>query len=117
VSRSHPCGGDAVYLGKRVGARRLVWRAPSRHERIITDLSWSKRRDALAFATSNRTGWIKLVVVLVGGDLDGHTMTWPLPRRTSRPARPTVTWLGQRRVAFGRSELRPEVVASWSVRQ
>jgi len=85
--------------------------------KIITEISWSKRRDALAFATTNRSGAIKLVVVLIGGELDGHVMTWPIPPRDRARARPTVTWLGRRRVAFGRSELRPEVVASWSVRQ
>jgi hypothetical protein len=117
IGRYRPTGADAVYLGRRVGSRRLVWRSPSRHERIITRVRWSKRRDALAFATANRKGWVKLVVVLVGGDLDGHTMTWPVPRRAHKASHPTVTWLGRRRVAFGRTEVRPDVVASWSVRQ
>ncbi len=117
VAGAHPSGTDAVYLGERVGKRRLVWRAPSRHVRIITEVAWSKRRDALAFAITNRLGAIRLVVVLIGGDLDGHVMSWPIPSRDRARAHPTVTWLGSRRVAFGRSELRPEVVASWSVRQ
>jgi len=117
VASAHPTGGDAVYLGRRSGMRRLIWRAPSRHERVITEVTWSKHHDGLAFATKNRRGAINLVVVLIGGDLDGHTMSWPIPRRSIERTRPTVTWLGTQRVAFGHSEVRPDVVASWSVRQ
>jgi hypothetical protein len=112
VARAHPTGGDAVYAG-----RRLLWRGHSKREQVVSKIRWSRTRDALAFATTDRLGVLKLVVVLVGGDTDGHVMTWPIPVSSAPSATPTVTWLGQRRVAFGRSQVRPDVVASWRVRQ
>ena len=124
-AEAHPAGGDAVYLARasrrRSGTARrmLVWRS-SEHERIVTDLRWSRQRDALAFATRNRRGAMTLVVVLIDGFPGGHVMTWPIPEPrhpTSLPVEPTVSWLGRGRVGFGRSEVSPDVVASWQVRQ
>ena len=112
VARAHPAGGDAVYV-----SRRLLWRGDSKREQVVSDIRWSRSRDAVAFATTDRLGVLKLVVVLVGGNTDGHVMSWPIPVASTPSATPTVTWLGRRRVAFGRSEVRPDVVASWRVRQ
>ncbi len=137
VARAHPGGGEAVYLMaqgraarrprqvvRRAGRRgrergTILWRS-SEHEHIVTDLRWSRRRDALAFATRDGRGAMTLVVVLVGGAPDGHVMKWPIPtptRASSGPSTPTVTWLGRDRVGFGRSRVRPDVVASWRVLQ
>ena len=137
VARAHPGGGEAVYLLSEGKAKRrrgrflgpagrrghqratVLWRS-SEHEHIVTDLRWSRRRDALAFATRDHRGAMTLVVVLVGGTPDGHVMKWPIPavrRASSVPSTPTVTWLGRDRVGFGRTELRPDVVASWRVLQ
>jgi hypothetical protein len=103
---------DAVHVGKR-----RVWVGAS-GERVISRASWNQRRDAVAFAIRADTGTTSLVVVLVGGDADRHTMRWavPAPARPVRRASPTITWMGRRRVAYGPSELRPTVVASWQVR-
>jgi hypothetical protein len=131
---AHPAGGDAVYLARPAAtggapratarprggrrARQLLWRS-SDDERIVTEVRWSRQRDALAFATRDRRGAMTLVVVLVGVP-GGHVMTWPIPsplHPTSIAEAPSVTWLGRERVAFGRSEARPDVVASWRVRK
>lgn len=104
-------GSSAVYYG---GQR--VWRARRRGERVITNVLSSTRRGAVAFATRSRRGRVTLVVVLVAPDVRGHVMTWPIPRRTRRRGRPTVMWLGTRKVGFGYSAVRPAVVASWRVR-
>ncbi len=101
---------DAVF-----GAGKRLWRGEP-GERVISAAVWSKTRDAVAFATRARNGAVTLVVVLVGGDSHGHTMRWPIPPRAESRGSASVTWLGRRRVAFGRSTLRPTVVASWRVR-
>jgi hypothetical protein len=103
---------DAVYVGGR-----KMW-AGERGERVVSKVRWSKRRDAVAFAVRGRVGGDQLVVVLVGGEVEGHTMRWavPDPSRKRGPRRPTVTWMGKARVAYGADEVRPTVVASWTVR-
>ncbi len=103
---------DAVYVDDH-----RVW-SGDRGERVISDIELSKRRDAVAFAARTRTGIVTLVVVLVGGDTDGHTMRFPVPGRARRARRgsPTVTWIGKRRVGYGPSELVPTMVASWKLR-
>lgn len=104
---------DAVYIGD---AR--VW-SGDRGERVISTIKLSKRRDAVAFAARTRTGAVSLVVVLVGGDANGHTMRFPVPGKARRPhhnGSPTVTWMGKHRVAYGPGELVPTMVASWKLR-
>jgi hypothetical protein len=101
----------AIYIG-----RRLVWRASNRHVRVVSRVRWSRSRHALAFVTRNRRGAVTLEVVLMRGHTRGHNMSWPIPARLSRFRRaPSVTWLNERRVAFGRSAIRPDLVASWRV--
>lgn len=102
---------DAVHDG-----RRRVWQGAER-ERVISPVAWSKRRDAVAFVTRSRSGTVALVVVLVGGAADGHTMRWPIPSTAQRDlSRPRATWLSATRVAFAPDAVRPTVVASWTVR-
>ena len=104
---------NAVYVG-----RRAIWRGRSTRQRVISNVRWSRSRDAVAFAARGRFGAATLVVVLVGGGVDGHVMRFPVPARARpRAGRTSVMWLGRRRVGLGRSPVQPDMVASWRVRQ
>src|SRR5688572_12912805 len=106
--RPGPLGDDTVYLD----GRRL-WRAGS-GERVVAAPLRSSADDAIAFATRDRLGRLELVVVLIGGELHGHTMRWRLPAAAVAPGRPpALTWLGPQRIAVGPSLLQPALVASW----
>jgi len=102
---------------------RRLWTG-ERGERVVSAVRSSERGDAVAFVVRRASGTDHLVVVLVGGDADKHVMRWPIPssaggefaRVRGRENRPTVTWMGRQRVAYGPTELRPTVVASWTVR-
>jgi hypothetical protein len=103
---------DAVHVGQR-----RVWSGQG-GERVISAVATSRKGDAVAFATRGAEGAVALVVVLVGGDVDGHTMRFPVPSgaRPTRRGKPTVTWMGKTRVAYGPAELAPTVIASWRLR-
>lgn len=102
-------GKASVYVG-----RKAVWRAKSRHTKIITAVRWSRSRDAVAFATRTRRGAVTVKVVLLRGHARGHALSWPVPHRLGNVRkRASVTWIGKRKVAFGRSAVRPDLVASW----
>jgi hypothetical protein len=95
---------------------RVIWCAESRAVQVIAEPVVARRRDAVAFAVSGERGARELVVVLLGGEVDGHTMTWAVPQAAGRrQSEPTVMWLGRRRVGFGESPVRPAVVASWTL--
>jgi hypothetical protein len=100
----------------RVDGKR-VWRADGSGVKVVSSLVWSRRDDALAFATCNQSGRVALIVVLIGGDTHGHVMRWPIPAGAlSCRGGASIAWLGPRRVAVGPSLLVPSVVASWRVR-
>lgn len=110
----HDARADGVYAGDR---RLWVGR---RGERVVSDVRWSRQRDAVAFVTWGSVGGAQLVVVVVRGPGRGQALRWWIPVRGSwsrRPARrATVTWLGRSRVAYAPGGLRPTLVASWTVR-
>jgi hypothetical protein len=96
---------------------RVVWCAPRADMAVVTRVVWSRTRHAIAFATESRRGELTLEVVLIGGPADLHSVSWEIPERVQRMrggGDPSVTWLGPRRVAFGYSEVRPAMVASWT---
>jgi hypothetical protein len=96
---------------------RVVWCAPSSDVRVVTRVVWSRTRHAIAFATETRRGDITLEVVLLGGPADLHSVSWAIPERVRQMGdrgQPAVSWLGPKRVAFGYSEVRPAMVASWT---
>lgn len=97
----------------RVG-ERVLWRAPSPGTRVVSDVVWSRAGDAVAFATRDRAGRTRLVVVMVGGDVHGQTVTWPVPAAAIKVSRPAVSWLDARRVLLGASDLQPALIASWT---
>jgi hypothetical protein len=103
-------GAASVRLGARV-----VWRASSPRTRVASDVVWSRAGDAVAFATRDAAGHMKLLVVMVGGDLHGQVVSFAIPSRAGTPRRPVVTWLDSQRVLVGESELEPALVASWKV--
>lgn len=118
-----PLRGQAVAQLVRVGASsvhvagRRVWRPRSPGERIITGVVKSRSGAAVAFATRCARGEVTLFVVLLGPEVHGHVMTWPIPARARRAGKANVMWLGERRVGFGYSPVRPAVVASWRLRR
>lgn len=110
VVSTGPRGDASVRLGARV-----LWRAPSPSTRVASDVVWSRARDAVAFATRDGAGRMKLLVVMVGGDLHGQVVSFGIPPRPDAARRPVVTWLDGQRVLVGSSELEPTLVASWKV--
>ena len=109
-ARRCPAGVDEVSA-----ERRVVWCAPSRDVRVASRVVWSDSRHAIAFATESRVGALTLEVVLVAGR-ELHNVSWELPdvRRSPRRGAPVITWLGPQRLAFGFSEIRPALVASFT---
>jgi hypothetical protein len=101
-------------LSLRVGERQ-VWRGSGAGTRVVSDVVWSRAGDAVAFATRDRAGRTRLVVVMVGGDAHGQSVSWSVPPRALTASRPVVVWLGARRLVLGASELQPAVVASWTM--
>jgi hypothetical protein len=110
VITAGPRGDASVQIG-----RRVLWRSQSAGTRVVSDVVWSRAGDAVAFATRERAGRTRLVVVMVGGDAHGETVSWPVPARAITVRRPVIVWLDARRVTLGASELQPALVASWSV--
>lgn len=110
VVAAGPRGDASVEVGGRV-----LWRSPRAGTRVVSDLVWSRARDAVAFATRDRAGSTRLVVVMVGGDVHGQAVSWAVPARALRASRPVIVWLDARRVVLGASELQPAVVASWTM--
>jgi hypothetical protein len=98
----------------RVG-ERVLWRASNPSTRVVSDVVWSRAGDAVAFATRDRVGHMRLVVVMVGGDAHGQAVSWAVPPRAINVSRPSVIWLDARRVSLGASELQPTLVASWTI--
>jgi hypothetical protein len=99
--------GDAVRANGH-----LVWCGKKR----ISEVVWSKSRHAVAFASRSR-GRVSLHVAFVGGMGTGTVLTWPAAIELRRGQRPEVTWLGHNRVGMGRTIVRPQLVASWKLRQ
>ena len=95
----------------RVG-ERVVWCGSRR----VSEVVWSRSRQAVAFATRDRRG-LALHVAFVGGLGAGTLLTWPATLELSKGQRPEVTWLSHNRVAMGRTIVRPQLVASWNLRQ
>jgi hypothetical protein len=110
VVSAGPRGDATVRVGERV-----LWRGPSPGTRVVSDVVWSRTGDAVAFATRDREGRARLVVVMVGGDAHGQSVSWAVPARALTVSRPVVVWLDARRVMLGASELQPALVASWTV--
>lgn len=109
VVAAGPRGDASVRVGESV-----LWRAPGKGTRVVSDVVWSRAGDAVAFATRDRAGRTRLVVVMVGGDVHGQAVTWTVPPRAINVRRPAVIWLGARRVVLGASELQPALIASWT---
>jgi hypothetical protein len=109
VVAAGPRGDASVWIGERV-----LWRDPYPGTRVVSDLVWSRAGDAVAFATRDRAGRTRLVVVMVGGDVHGQAVTWAVPPRAMNVRRPSVIWLGARRVVLGASQLQPALIASWT---
>ena len=110
VVSAGPRGDASVRLNGRV-----LWRASSPRTKVASDVVWSRARDAVAFATRDAAGHMKLLVVMVGGDLHGQVVSFAVPARADSLRRPVVTWLDGQRVLVGASELEPSLVASWKV--
>ena len=96
--------GGVVYVD---GVER--WRGKS----LTSGLVWSGHHDALAFAGHDKSGDPRLVVLIVDDDLEPAAFSWVVPPK-ARPAR-AVTWLGERRVGAGPSELHPAMVAEYTL--
>lgn len=109
VVAAGPRGDASVRVGERV-----LWRAPSPGTRVVSDVVWSRTGDAVAFATRVRGGRTRLVVVMVGGDAHGQSVTWTVPPHAINVPRPAVIWVDARRVVLGASALEPSLIASWS---
>ena len=110
VVSTGPSGDPSIRLGARV-----LWRASSRRTQVASDVVWSRAGDAVAFATRDGAGRMRLVVVMVGGDLHGQVVSFAIPARPDAARRPHVIWLADQRVLVGASELEPTLVASWKV--
>ncbi len=80
---------------------------------VTSGLAWSVRHDAVAFAARDAGGRARLIVLIVDDDLEPASFSWPVPA-AALPAR-AVTWLGEGRVGAGPSELRPKMVAEYSL--
>lgn len=110
VVSTAPGGAASVRLGARV-----LWRGSSPRTKVASDVVWSRAGDAVAFATRDAGGRMKLLVVMVGGDLHGQVVSFAIPAHADAARRPVVTWLDGQRVLVGASELEPALVASWKV--
>ena len=110
VVAAGPRGDASVRIGEQV-----LWRASNPGTRVVSDVVWSRAGDAVAFATRDRAGHLRLVVVMVGGDVHGQAVTWAVPPRAITVRRPAVIWLDARRVVLGASELKPALIASWNI--
>jgi len=89
---------------------RIAWCADSRRVSVVTEVTQSDAGNGLGRG-------MELIVVLLGGVADLYTMTWMLPDPRGSAPEPTVTWLGKERVGFGYSPVRPDVIASWKLRE
>jgi hypothetical protein len=106
--------GPSGDVSLRVG-ERLLWRGSSAGTQVVSDVVWSRAGDAVAFATRDRAGRTRLVVVMVAGDAHGQSVSWAVPTRVLTASRPVVVWLDARRLLLGASALQPALVASWTM--
>jgi len=104
--RPRAAGGDEVWVDDA-----LVWPKDGEREVIVTCAPrWSRTSHGIALlARENAT--IRLVVVLVHGDIAGEVFEWELPA-AALPAK-VVTWIDANRVSVGEREMEPKLVASW----
>ncbi len=104
--RPRAAGGDGVWVDDV-----LVWPKDGEREAIVTCAPrWSRTSHGIALlARENAT--IRLVVVLVHGDIAGEVLEWEVPA-AALPAK-VVTWIDANRVSVGEREMEPKLVASW----
>lgn len=96
---------------------RTAWCAESRRVSIVSGIMESDRAGAIAFAIQTPGEGTTLIVVLLGDESNLVTMTWAVPKPRGKRVEPTVTWLGKQRVGFGYSPVRPDVIATWKIRE
>lgn len=96
---------------------RVAWCASSQRQTVVSEVIESERAGAVAFAVHTSGVGTELVVVLIGGENDLLTMKWDVPEPRGRQRDPTVMWLGKQRVGFGYSPVRPDVIATWKIRE
>ena len=104
--RPRAAGGDEVWVDDV-----LVWPKDAEREAIVTCAPrWSRTGHGIALLARENTT-VRLVVVLVHGDIAGEVLEWEIPA-AALPAK-VVMWIDANRVSVGEREMEPKLVASW----
>jgi hypothetical protein len=104
--RPRAAGGDEVWVDDL-----LVWPKDGERDAVVTCAPrWSRTGHGIALL-AREGATVRLVVVLVHGDIFGEVLEWEVPA-AALPAK-VVTWIDASRVSVGEREMEPKLIASW----